>query len=85
MLCLLLLPFQLMFGLLFLPFLLLRAVLKLLTALILLPIVLAVAVAGLVIAGLAFSFAVLLPLLPFAAAALVIWAIVKLAAHPAAA
>jgi len=84
MLCLLLLPFHLILGLLFLPFILLRAVFKLLAAMILLPIVLAVAFVGLLIGGLAISFAVLLPLLPFALLALFIWAIVKLVAHPAA-
>jgi hypothetical protein len=91
MLWLLLLPLKLMIGLLLLPFILLRVVVKLLATLILLPIVLALAAVGvligglgLMLGGLAFSFALLLPLLPFAIIALFVWAIVKVAAHPVA-
>jgi hypothetical protein len=39
---------------------------------------------GLMLGGLAFSFVLLLPLLPFAIIALFVWAIVKVAAHPVA-
>jgi hypothetical protein len=89
MLWLLLLPLKLMLGVVLLPFIVLRVIFKLLATLILLPIVLALAAAGVVIGGLAllvgglaFSFAILLPVLPFAIVALLVWAIVKVAAHP---
>ena len=82
MLCLLLLPFHLLFGLFLLPFVVLRAAFKLLAAIVLLPIVLAFAGAAVLVGALAFSLAVLVPLLPLAVLALVIWGIVKLA-HPA--
>ena len=79
MLCLLTLPFHLALGILFLPFLLIRVVIKTLVALIMIPIALIVAAvcggAVLLIVGLVLA----IPLLPFAFAALFVWAIVKLA------
>jgi len=82
------LPFRIFFGLLFavlllplavlfVPFLLLRAAIKLAALAFVAPLVLtALLVAG-VVAAAAVFVAVLLPLLPFALVALVVWAIVR--------
>ena len=93
MLWLLTLPFRIFFGvlfgllllpftLLFLPFLLVRAVIKLSLLLVLAPIVAIVTVGALLLAGFALFFVVLIPLLPFALVGLFIWAIVR-ASRPA--
>jgi len=90
---LLTLPFRIFFGLLFgllllpftllfLPFLLLRAVIKLTFLLVLAPIIAIVGVGALLLAAVAIFFALLLPLLPFALVGLFIWAIVR-ASRPA--
>src|SRR5438034_11692034 len=83
MLWLLTLPFKLVLGLFLLPFLILRIVLKVLVAIVLLPIVLVVGFLFVVLGGLALVFAVLAPLVPFILLALLVAAIVKLASRPA--
>ena len=75
MLCLLLLP-------LFLPFLLLRILIKTTVALVMLPFVLLIAGIGLAFAAFAVSLAVLIPLAPFAFVALFIWAVVRATSRP---
>lgn len=93
MLWLLTLPFRIFFGvlfglvllpftLLFLPFLLLRAVIKLTFLLVLAPLIAIVTVGALLVAGFAVFLVLLLPLLPFALVGLFIWAIVR-ASRPA--
>ena len=93
MLWLLTLPFRIFFGvllgllvlpftLLFLPFLLLRAAIKLTFLLVLAPIIAIVTVVTLLAAGFAVFLVLLLPLLPFALVGLFIWAIVR-ASRPA--
>jgi hypothetical protein len=72
------LAFCLTFGILLLPFLLLRIAIKTIVALALLPLVLAIAGAGIVVAVLAFSFAVLVPLLPLVLVACCVWAVIRL-------
>jgi hypothetical protein len=90
---LLTLPFRIFFGvlfgllllpftLLFLPFLLLRAVIKLALLAFLAPLIALVTVGALLIGGFAIFFALLLPLLPFAVVGLIVWAIVR-ASRPA--
>jgi hypothetical protein len=90
---LLTLPFRIFFGLLvgllllpftllFLPFLLFRAVIKLTFLLVLAPIIAIVAVGALLVAAFAVLLVLLLPLLPFALVGLFIWAIVR-ASRPA--
>src|SRR5262245_10274480 len=85
---LLTLPFRIFFGillavlllplgLLFLPFLLLRAVLKLAVVAVIAPFVLLAALAVVVATLAAIFLAALLPLLPFAALAAVLWLIVR--------
>jgi hypothetical protein len=79
---LLLLPFTLAFTLLVtavfvLPFMLLRAVLKLATAIVVLPLVLIFSCGILLVAGLAFSLAILAPLAPFAIVALLVYALMR--------
>lgn len=85
MLWLLVLPFRLAFGLvfgvLFLPFLLVRAVLKLVFGLIMLPFVLLAGFVGLLIAAALFSVA-MIPLAPLAIVAFLIWAVVRSSRHP---
>ena len=80
------LPFVIVFGILgivlhavfFLPFLILRVLIKTTVALVMLPIVLLVAGIGLAVACAVVFFAILAPLLPFAFLALCVWAIVRL-------
>ena len=85
---LLTLPFRLAFGLLFgvlllpfallfLPFLLLRFVIKSFVLLVALPFVLLAVGAAMVVALIAVVFALMVPLLPFAFVALCVWAIVR--------
>ena len=84
---LLLLPFALLaipFALLLLPFLILRFVIKAAVAVVLLPLVLFIAAIVCVALAVAFSLALLAPLLPFALAALFIWVVVRAASRPAA-
>ncbi len=92
---LLTLPFRIAFGLLcgvlflpfmllLVPFLLLRVMIKAAVGLIVLPIALVLAFAGFLIACLAVSFAVLIPLLPIAFLVFCVWAVVKLTSRPAA-
>src|SRR5712692_3364308 len=77
MLCLLLLPVHLALALLWLPFLALKLVFRFLAMLIVLPIVLLVGALAAVIGGLAFFFAVLIPLAPFLIVALLIYALTR--------
>jgi len=79
--CLLTLPFRLLFGILFLPFLLLRFFLKLVAAIVLLPLFLFVGFILLLVGGVALLFAVLAPLIPLALLVFGIVAAVKLAGH----
>jgi hypothetical protein len=85
---LLALPFKLFFGLVFgvlvlsfglliLPFLLLRFVIKALVLLVALPFVLLAVGAGLVVALVAVLCVLMIPLLPFAFVALCVWAIMR--------
>ena len=80
MLWLLLLPLRLAFGLVFgvllLPFFIVRVVLKLAVGLLLLPIVLLAVLVGLLVAG-TLSFAVLIPLAPLFVVLLLAWALVS--------
>jgi hypothetical protein len=77
---LVLLPIRQIGWILFIPLLIIKTVLGLVAGLVVVPVVLVVG--GLLLAVLA--FAVVAPLLPFAAAALLIWALVKAASRPAA-
>ena len=70
------LTFWLIFGLLALPFLILRVALRLIGALILLPIMFVIALIGLLLGGLAFSLVVLVPV---AFAVFCVWALMRLA------
>jgi hypothetical protein len=79
MFCLLTLPFQLFFGLLLLPFLLIKWTIKLLLGLALLPFVLLFAGIVVVLTFLAVLTAVIVPLIPFALAIGFIWFLVRLA------
>lgn len=77
---LLALPFALLalpFALLFLPFLILRFVVKAAVALVVLPIVFFAGLIVCIAVAIAFSMAILLPLLPFALVALLVWAITR--------
>jgi hypothetical protein len=87
-LCLLTLPFRLFFGLLlglifvpftilFLPFILLRIVLKTAFALIMLPFALVMAFIGIAFAVLAVSFAILIPLMPFVVIGVCVWLLTR--------
>jgi hypothetical protein len=83
MLWLLTLPIRIFFGILMLPFLflvipflLLRVLFKTALALVVLPVVFVVAIIGVLIAALAVSFAILIPLAPFALVALLVWMLV---------
>ena len=83
---LVLLPFALLalpFALLLLPFLILRFVVKAAVALVVLPFVLFVGVIVCVALAIAFSLAILAPLLPFAMLAFFVWAVVHAASRPA--
>ena len=66
-----------MFCLLFLPFILLRSVIKSVVLLITLPFVLLAIGAAMAVAFLAVLLAVALPLLPFAVIALFVWAVTR--------
>jgi hypothetical protein len=89
MISLLLLPiklaFLLTFGVLFLPFLILRGIIKLAVALFVLPFVALFVFAILAVIATAFALALLVPLIPFAIALFLIFAVVRLASHPRAA
>jgi hypothetical protein len=77
---LLLLPFALLalpFAVLLLPFLILRFVVKAAVALVVLPFVLLIGAIVCVALAIAFSLAILAPLLPFAIIALLVWAITR--------
>jgi len=77
---LLLLPFALFalpFALLLLPFLIVRFVVKAAVALFVLPFVLFIGAIVYVALAIAFSLAILAPLLPFAMIALLVWAITR--------
>jgi hypothetical protein len=84
---LLLLPFRLVFGLLFgillLPFFLLRAAVKVAAALILFPVVFAFLLVALIVGGIGFWLVMLVPVLPLAVLALFLWTISRLFARPA--
>lgn len=66
----------------FLPFFLLRVLIKTTAALVMLPIVLLFAGLGLAIAFFAISFAVLIPLLPIVFLVACVWLVVRLASGP---
>jgi hypothetical protein len=68
-------------GLLMLPFLVLKVAFRLLAALVVIPIVFVLGVVGLVVAGVAVTAALLVPLVPFALAGLLVWLILR-AARP---
>lgn len=81
---LLTLPFRIVFGLLllpfailFLPFLLLRVLIKSVVFLVALPFVLLTIGAGLLVAFIAVACLLMIPLLPFAFVALFIWAVAR--------
>lgn len=74
---LLALPFALFFAVLWLPFLLLRFVIKAAVGLVLLPVMLVVAVIVGAALLFAFSMAVLLPLSPFLLLGLLVWALTR--------
>jgi hypothetical protein len=84
---LLLLPFRLVFGLLFgillLPFFLLRAAVKVAAALMLFPVVFALLLVALIVGGIGFWLVMLVPVLPLAVLALFLWTISRLFARPA--
>ena len=82
---LLFLPFRLALRLLTLPFLALGLLLKVLFGVFLLPVFLVLGVVALVGLGLVAVLGLALPLLPLIVAGLVIWGLVKLFSHPAAA
>ena len=83
MFALLLLPFRFVFFLLFaaiwLPLLILRAALKLVGAIVVIPFVLLFTLLAIVLGGLAFSLAFLVPLAPLFLLAFFVWVIVRLA------
>ena len=85
---LLTLPFRLFFGLLcgliflpltilFLPFIILRIILKTAFALIMLPFALVVAFLGIAFAAVAMFFALLLPLMPFVVVGVCVWLLTR--------
>ena len=84
---LLLLPFRLVVGLLFgillLPFFLLRAAVKVAAALILFPVVFALLLVALIVGGIGFWLVMLVPVLPLAVLALFLWTVSRLFARPA--
>jgi hypothetical protein len=84
---LLLLPFRLVFGLLFgillLPFFLLRAAVKVAAALILFPVIFALLLVALIVGGIGFWLVMLVPVLPLAVLALFLWTVSRLFARPA--
>jgi hypothetical protein len=84
---LLLLPFRLVFGLLFgillLPFFLLRAAVKVAAALILFPVVFALLLVALIVGGIGLWLVMLVPVLPLAVLAFFLWTISRLFARPA--
>jgi hypothetical protein len=71
---LILLPFAL---LLWLPFAILRASLRLAVGLVVLPIVLTALALGLLVAGIGAALAIVVPLLPVTLIALLVWAVVR--------
>jgi hypothetical protein len=71
------------FALLLLPFLILRFVVKAAVALVVLPFVLFIGAIVCVALAIAFSLAILVPLLPFALLAFLVWALVRAASRPA--
>ena len=84
---LLLLPLALLalpFAVLLLPFLILRFLIKAAVAVVVLPLVLFIGAIICVALAIAFSLALLAPLLPFALVALLIWAVFHAASRPAA-
>lgn len=71
------LAFTLVFGLLFLPFLLLRIAIKTTVALLVLPFVLLFVLACVMFGLMAVTFALVVPLLPFAFIAFCVWLMFK--------
>jgi len=84
---LLLLPFRLVFGLLFgillLPLIILRGAVKVAAALIFFPVVLALLLVALIVGGIGFWLVMLVPVVPLAVLALLLWAVSRLFARPA--
>jgi hypothetical protein len=74
----------LLFSLFFLPFLLLRVLIKTAVALVMLPIALLVAGIGMLVCFVVFSVAIAIPLMPIAILVGSIWLIVRLTSRPAA-
>jgi hypothetical protein len=75
--------FGLVFGILLLPFFLLRAAVKFAAALVLLPVVFALLLVALIVGGIGFWLVMLVPVLPLAVLALFLGAISRLFARPA--
>lgn len=75
---LVLLPLKIVFGLLILPFLLLKLLFGIAVGVVVLPVVGVIAVVGAVIGVVALGAMLLVPLLPLLVVALLIWAAVKL-------
>ena len=69
--------------LLWLVFTALRVVLRLALGVVVLPLVLFALAVGAIVAGVALALAILLPLVPFALAALFVWTILRLVSRPA--
>jgi len=83
MFCLLTFPLHLAFGILFLPFLLIRILIKTLVALIMIPIALVTAALSIGVGLLVVGLLLAIPLMPFVLIGLFIWAIVRLTSRPA--
>jgi len=84
---LLLLPFRLVFGVLFgillLPLIILRGAVKVAAALIFFPVLLALLLVALIVGGIGFWLVMLVPVVPLAVLALLLWAVSRLFARPA--
>jgi hypothetical protein len=68
---------SLVFGILLLPFMLLRFLLKLVLGLLLVPVVLMVTIVGLVVGAMAVAFALVIPLLPAGLLLLILWMVFR--------
>jgi hypothetical protein len=77
-----LLPFRILFGLLFVPFWIAKTVLKLAVGAILLPVFLIGGILFAVVAAIAAIVAIITPLLPFALVAFLLWIVFRSFARP---
>jgi hypothetical protein len=82
MFCLLTLPLHLALGVLFLPFLLIRVFIKMLVALIMIPVALLAGALSIGIGLLIVGLLLAIPLTPFIVIGLFVWAIVRLTSRP---